>query len=74
MEKLEKLLSDLADDIKPEVSKIESGIAATQNHYGDYMQILSMFSGNTRILIGLALIRAGANKKGVQDALTVLLG
>jgi hypothetical protein len=71
---LESLLNDLASDIKPEVFKIESGLETTRNHYGEYMQILSKFEGNKRILISLALLRANANYQGMQDALKILNG
>jgi hypothetical protein len=71
---LESLLNDLAATLKPEVIKIESGLETTRNHYGEYMHILSRFEGGKRITIALALIRANANYRGVQDALKILNG
>jgi hypothetical protein len=69
-EKQETLVNGLADDFRPLVSKIESSIATTQNHYGRYGQLLAQFSKGDRTVaqvIFLALERAGANSQGLRD-------
>jgi len=71
-DKQKQLITDLANDFKPFIDEIEKGIKTTQNNYGRYMSIISGFSkGNKTVgqVIGLALIEAGANAKGVQSAL-----
>ena len=70
--KLEKLISDLAQDLRPEVERIEKGIKTTQNNYGHYMALISTVSkGNKGLakLLSLALVRAGANPQGVASAM-----
>lgn len=64
------ILKDVAIDLEPLVRDIEDSPMTTQNHYGDYMSVLSQAgdSDNKRF-IALALIDAGANKQGVRDAL-----
>jgi hypothetical protein len=69
-EKQETLVNGLADDFRPLVSKIESSVATTQNHYGRYGQLLAQFSkGDRKVaqVILLALERAGANPQGLRD-------
>lgn len=74
-DKLTQLINSLADDVKPEVQRIETKLATTQNHYGDYMTLISTASnGNRQIgkVLSLALVKAGANAQGVASALKVL--
>jgi hypothetical protein len=73
-EKIKKLVSELAGDFKPSVLKIEARIATTRNHYGDYMALLSSIAKteNHARLFALAMIEAGANRQGVNDAMRVL--
>jgi hypothetical protein len=68
---LDKLIDDLASDLKDAVTKIESGIKTTQNNYGRYMSLLSTLAKNKSQaqLVGMALIKAGANRQGVSSAL-----
>ena len=69
-----KLIKELAEDFAPFVQDIESGIATTQNNYGRYGAMLSKLSkGNRKVanILGLAMIEAGANANGVNDALAV---
>lgn len=72
---LNALVDELAADFKPQVTKIESGIKTTQNHYGSYMQMLSVMAKGDKALgmvFSLALIKAGANREGVNSALKIL--
>ena len=74
-DKLQTLINGLAQDVQPEVKRIEAKPATTQNHYGDYMALINVGSDrNSKVgkLIALALIQAGANKNGVNSALQVL--
>ena len=73
-----KLVKDLANDLKPEVDKIESKLETTQNHYGDYMALLGILCKDKPVnyakTIGVALMAAGANVNGVRSAVKVLYG
>ena len=73
-EKLKVLISQLAEDFKPSVQKIEAKIATTRNHYGDYMALLSSVAKSKQHaqIFSLAMIEAGANRQGVNDALRVM--
>lgn len=75
-EKLQKLIDELANDLSPEVKRIESSLATTQNHYGDYGNIISRTAkGNKNIalVIGKALVKAGANSVGVANAIRLFV-
>ena len=67
----------LAEGFKPEaeeaVKEIEVKFETTQNHYGDYMRILSGMNGLYRYGFALALQKAGASQ-GLDDALMVMRG
>jgi hypothetical protein len=74
-EQIAALVLDLAQDFKPLVAKIESGIQTTQNHYGRYMAIISTFGKgdrNVSEVIARALVQAGANVPGVASAQSIL--
>jgi hypothetical protein len=72
-QKLDAAISSIADDLRPIVQDIESGIKTTQNHYGRYMDILTQVGedANTKRLIALALREAGANEAGVLAAMKI---
>ena len=67
-----EIVTDLAKDFGPVVDKIENTkIKTTQNNYGEYMGFISKMSHNykgTMVIVGLALIKAGANYNGVKSA------
>ena len=73
-DKLKQLVTGLAEDLKPEVVKIEKKFATTKNRYGDYMALISAVAKDERTakLIVLALIEAGANREGVTDAMRII--
>ena len=70
---LDRLITDLSNDLKPEVKKIEAMPETTQNHYGFYAAVIggakSQLEAN---IICLALMKAGANKEGVRNAKKLL--
>ena len=74
--KLKQLITDLADDLKPEVVKIEAKLATTQHHYGNYMAFISAIARDksTATIIAAALVEAGANAQGVASAMRVSYG
>lgn len=75
-EKAMALISDLANDFKPIVAGIEAKLATTRNHYGDYMALISQIAkdrGAAKIIC-VALIRAGASRQGVSDAMRICYG
>lgn len=75
--KLDAMIDDLVPDLKPIVQRIERRTRTTQNAYGDYMNLIVQLGkddARMRKLISLALLKAGANKAGVQSALKVIGG
>jgi hypothetical protein len=69
--KIEQVVDSLVPDLKPEVARIEASLAATQNRYGDYGELLTSIapSKSKAQIVALALIKAGANRQGVMSAL-----
>jgi hypothetical protein len=75
-EQQKTLIDGLAEDLRPVVEEIESGIATTQNNYGRYGALLSQLSkGNKQVacVIAIALCQAGANREGVAWALKLFV-
>ncbi len=74
MTTLDQRIDNIAETLKDAVADIEATkFPTTQNNYGTYMALFSQSCddvGQARIL-AMALIRAGANKQGVNAALKV---
>lgn len=70
---LDSMILDLASDLEPLVSEIESGTKTTKGNYGRYMGLLSALANNKESaqIMALAMIKAGANKQGVSDGLKI---
>jgi hypothetical protein len=71
--RLTQIIDSLADKLRDAVAEIEASAPTTCGHYGTYMALFSQFAddaGQGRILAA-ALIKAGANERGVNDALRV---
>ena len=71
-EKETELIMQLAEDVAPFVREVESGIKTTRNNYGRYGAMLTRLSkGNKKMamILGYAMMQAGANGQGVHDAL-----
>lgn len=78
-EAFNKLLEIMALHFKPEaveiVKTVEAKFATTQNHYGDYMAILSQAPDTlTRYGLAEAIKNNGGNSSGVNSALQILSG
>jgi len=74
-DKQNKLIDDLALEMKEAVTVIENGIKTTQDNYGPYMNLISYLGkGNKNMekVMAIALMRAKANANGVRNALKVL--
>ena len=72
---LDKLVNELAEDFRPQVTKIETGLKTTQNNYGAYLSLLSQMAKgdkNLAMVFSLAMIKAGANREGIKSALKIL--
>jgi len=77
-----QLLTKYAGILKPMVEAIETKPETTRNHYGDYMALIGRCTKEAPIeqkakrtqFTALALILAGANTQGVQDATQLLTG
>ena len=69
----QEIIDNLADELRKGVAEIETRTSTTRGHYGTYIGLLGQFAddlGQARIL-AKALIQAGANERGVNDALRV---
>ncbi len=65
-------ISEHADGLRDIVANIEKSVATTQNHYGDYLSILTMTKNEkSRTIFAHALIEAGASKAGVGAAMRI---
>jgi hypothetical protein len=72
---VDKLISDLAAELKPAVAAIEAQIPTTRGNYGSYLGILgNCTSKQSAQIVVLALIAAGANRQGVGDAFRLQFG
>jgi hypothetical protein len=72
---LNALVLDLSKAFAPEVKQIEASLKTTQNHYGQYMALISMLCKGDPVtgkVYALAMIKAGANPSGVGSALKLL--
>ena len=73
--KLTQITAELADDLRPEVERIESQpYKTTQNNYGLYLALLSNHDPQVAGVIASAPILAGANRGGVMSALQIVRG
>ncbi|NBW23336.1 MAG: hypothetical protein EBR82_86875 [Caulobacteraceae bacterium] len=77
--KMAESLKKIANDLKPVVQEVEAQPATTKNRYDQYLYILGVLSkkyADTWPVAGPffkdALIMAGANKQGVNDAYNLL--
>ena len=73
MTKSEQIINALADDLRPEIAKIEARPPTTRGHYAVYLGLLSRYTddrGQAQAL-SQALIAAGANERGVGDAMAI---
>ena len=72
--------SEIIELLKPEaeeaVKLVNSKPLTTQDHYGDYMQILQMFADKPAVMLIFAdaMIKAGGNTKGIMSALKIIKG
>lgn len=70
---LAQFTDEMADDIRSSVAEIEARPQATRNHYGLYMTMLGRYPDPVkRGLLALSLVKAGANRQGVADALELI--
>jgi hypothetical protein len=74
LQRLLKELQPMIDELAPVMAEVHALPETTQNHYGFYMTILSKYQDNRgmALVLGYALVKAGANRQGVGDALKVL--
>jgi thiaminase len=67
----QKVIKEIAENIKPLLEDIHSKQPTTKNYYGDYMSILAQL-GNDNIgkikLLAIAMLYAGANVNGIEYA------
>ncbi len=73
--KLRELILKFEPEVKEIVDLIEGEPHLTMHHYDRYMTAISRLANdnhNLGFVIGMAMIKAGANKQGVQSALRIL--
>ena len=63
------LIDEVVEELRPAVQAIESRLATTRDHYGDYMQLLGVYPKEQRRTMAVLLIRAGASQAGISWAL-----
>lgn len=74
-DKYNEIINGVVSEVKPVVDAIEARPMTTQNHYGDYMGFLSRFDNDqSRMVMSVALLRAGGNAQGIIDAVKLLKG
>lgn len=66
-------IDNLAELFREAVTEIEAQHPSTRGHHGIYMGLLSRFADDREqaTILAKALIQAGANEQGVNDALRV---
>jgi len=80
MNDLDAVLDQLASICKPIVASIEARPALTMDRYDAYMSAISILASkasanpnnSVKLAVGVALQRAGANKRGVESALRAI--
>ncbi len=75
---LRQALTDVAEELRETVERIEAGPYLTKGHYGEYMALLSAIDDpddqTKRKMIACALMMAGADRDGVASALRLTSG
>ena len=68
------IINEICEEVRPIVNNIECNLLPiTLNNYGEYLSFLSKISNkSSQQLTAIALIRAGASKKGVGAAIKIL--
>ncbi len=65
-------IDEAVEIIKPLVVKIERGVQLTKYHYAKYVEMLSRVPSTQRQVFCLVLLKAGANKEGVEYAYRIV--
>lgn len=72
-EQLMEQINLMAEDLRVSVAAIEARPQITKNHYGEYMGLLKAARDKKEAqFIGIACIKAGANKEGVISAVNLM--
>jgi len=73
---IENSIREIADSLRDYVKGVEDSPATTQNHYAEYMGLMSKFTDdrNQALVLVAALKAAGANHAGVDAAFKVTYG
>lgn len=77
MPSTDEAILGLTELLKGHVAGIEDSMEITRGHYGEYMTLISAVSdGDHKMarIVALGLIEAGANERGVKDALRIVVG
>ena len=71
----DSLITEIADEIRPVVRRIESRPPASRHHFAKYLAILIAYpAGKVRLIVACALIEAGASRAGVLAAINTSQG
>ena len=65
----------IKNDLKKVVLNVESKPKTTQDHYGDYLHVLTNLKSQIGLNIARSLlIKAGGNKNGINSACRIITG
>jgi hypothetical protein len=65
----------IKNDLKKVVLNVESKPKTTQDHYGDYLHVLTNLKSQIGLNIAKSLlIKAGGNKNGINSACRIITG
>jgi len=77
-DKVNAIIADLANDLRPLVDRIEKRpLPTTKNNYGEYLALIGKLSRgdhNMGKIVTAALLDAGANHAGVASAYKISFG
>ncbi len=67
------IVQEIADSLRPRIAEVEASPETTRGHYGFYLGLFSRFTDQRAqaVILSRALVKAGANRRGVRDALRI---
>lgn len=75
-EKALEAISSMAEDLKELVTEIEGNDPVTRGNYDKYVEVIKLLSkgqgDDMKFAIALSLMKAGANIRGVKDAIHLI--
>lgn len=69
---LQNSIKVLAKNLTPILDELHAMPPSSKNYYANYLAILTAHKPERAKLIAIAMLYAGANKDGIQDALKLI--